>query len=203
MARDLLNRRGMEAMSSTTTQTAWSVFSTAAWPTFLYLTEREIRLEVLPGNEGPMAVLGREPVLLASRIRAFLHRENGKASLTAEIDPAGLRVISLELAEADRRRVLEQVQEKVLAVAAFPQIRFECPELRAPEAGGALTLRGTLTLRGVTRPVPIRLARDDERTLTGEARLLQTDFGIAPLTAFMGALRSRDEVRIRIRIRLP
>jgi polyisoprenoid-binding protein YceI len=66
-----------------------------------------------------------------------------------------------------------------------------------------LTLRGELTLHGVTKvfTVPVRLeAHGDTLSATGKMVVKQTDFGIEPTSAAGGLVRVEDEVVLTFRI---
>ncbi|MGH7759775.1 MAG: YceI family protein, partial [Candidatus Dormibacteria bacterium] len=62
---------------------------------------------------------------------------------------------------------------------------------------------GELTIRGQTRPVRLRAAVDHSGRLQGSATLVQSEFGIRPYTAFLGALRLADQVQVRFQLQLP
>ena len=94
-----------------------------------------------------------------------------------------------------------------------PQIVLRALRLEpAPSAGGdAGAARGTgtvlarvqTTVRGevhaITVPVSYSLA-DGVVTASGEARLRQTDLGLTPFSAMLGALQVQDEMRVSFRI---
>ena len=61
------------------------------------------------------------------------------------------------------------------------------------------TLRGTLTLRGQTRPITVHVTLKDGQ-YTGETTVKQTDFGIKP--PGKAGVRAKDEVRIEFDVRL-
>lgn len=94
-----------------------------------------------------------------------------------------------------------------------PQIVLRALRLEpAPSAGGdagAAGGKGTVlarvqtTVRGEVRAIPVpvsyRLA-DGVVTASGEARLRQTDLGLTPFSAMLGALQVQDEMRVSFRI---
>jgi len=68
--------------------------------------------------------------------------------------------------------------------------------------GGRAKLSGELTVAGTTQPVDADLTLDDSRaraTLT----VVQSNWGIKPFKAFMGALKVRDAVDVVIEVPLP
>ena len=73
---------------------------------------------------------------------------------------------------------------------------------RVVRDGERARIEGTLTLRGVIRPLAVD-AVADAAAWRAEVRLDQRDFGIKPFTAMLGALRVRADVRVAIRVPRP
>jgi polyisoprenoid-binding protein YceI len=69
------------------------------------------------------------------------------------------------------------------------------------EAG--LQVEGELTLHGATRPLTFEVVVGDDGTLTADAVIKQTDYGMKPYSTLFGALKVVDEVAIEIEARLP
>ena len=71
--------------------------------------------------------------------------------------------------------------------------------------GAAFTLKtiGRLTIAGVTRDVTMDVAAtrnaDGRYTLTGQAPIRMTDFGIKPPKAMMNTIRTGDDVKVTFR----
>ena len=55
---------------------------------------------------------------------------------------------------------------------------------------------GDLTIKGRTHPVTVHGSADPDGTLRGSASFTQSTWGIKPYTAFLGALKLADEVRM-------
>lgn len=73
----------------------------------------------------------------------------------------------------------------------------------AAESGSAQELAVTIELHGMAFDylVPVDLEITDERVVvSGEFRVMHTDFGLSPYTAAGGLLRVADEVGIRFRV---
>ena len=124
------------------------------------------------------------------------------AAVVLEADPTSLSVREAlhgvkPLTNADRRSIRENIVAKVLGTQA---IAFRSERIDA--GPGELAVAGSLSLHGRSRPVSFSLAHDDGR-LTGGLILRQSDWGITPYRALMGALKVRDEVELRIAVRLP
>ena len=97
---------------------------------------------------------------------------------------------------------LDKNAYKAMNAEKHPTISFRLTSYTAEPNAGAIAARvgGMLTVNGVERPVTL------EATLTGEPGALQavgttkfkmTDFGIKPVTALMGTIRTGDEVTIK------
>ena len=75
----------------------------------------------------------------------------------------------------------------------------------APTADGFI-VHGDLTIAGTTRPAALTVMTG---FTTGRPRgtvtttVVQSDFGINPYSAMLGALRVRDAVEVRAEVRLP
>src|SRR5262249_14967112 len=94
-----------------------------------------------------------------------------------------------------------------LDAARFPTIRFvssAVAEAGPTGPGGRdVTLRGELTLHGVTGPLALRVhvgLSGDRLVATGWTTLRQTDFGITPISK-AGVVKVKDEVTISWSIR--
>lgn len=103
------------------------------------------------------------------------------------------------LSDADRREIqATMLGETQLHVAAYPDITFRSVTVE-PRAGSDFLVTGDFTLRGTTRrihvPVTLQLSGDALRA-TGAFDFNQSDFGITPVSLFLGAVRNQDRVRI-------
>ena len=71
------------------------------------------------------------------------------------------------------------------------------------QRAGRLTLRGDLTMAGATRPAAFEIDVSNDGRIAGTLPITQSDWGIKPYRAFMGALKVRDTVEIVLDARLP
>lgn len=104
-----------------------------------------------------------------------------------------------ELRDADRREIESTMLGKTqLDVAAYPEIGFRSVAIE-PQANDGFLVTGDFSLHGTTRrirvPVTVRRSGDALRA-TGAFDVNQSDFGIAPVSLFLGAVRNQDRVRI-------
>ena len=94
--------------------------------------------------------------------------------------------------------------EDVLDVAQHPTALFSVRSslldaVQKPSGPPAYSLRGHFTLRGVTRPLTLRVETESDARilrLRGDFRIRQTNFKIKPYTQFGGVVGVSDELRI-------
>lgn len=98
------------------------------------------------------------------------------------------------LTDRDRREIAVTAR-KVLGADHHPQALFTADSFQ-PESGGGWLASGSLTINGQTRPVRVRAAKTAEGRYRATATVVQSQFGIKPYTAFLGALRVRDAVEV-------
>ncbi len=120
------------------------------------------------------------------------------SSVSAEIDVDSLEVREgaggvKPLTDSDRADIKNTLR-KILNSGRYPAITFRSSQV----SGTAESFRivGDLTIAGVTQPVTVegRLAGDRAR---GSAVVVQSRWGIRPYSAFLGALKLRDEVDVQ------
>jgi polyisoprenoid-binding protein YceI len=93
----------------------------------------------------------------------------------------------------------------VLDADAYPELVLRAVRLESaspPQPGEAIA-RLEAQLREQRRPVSLTVHFErsgDVLTVTGETPLRQSDLGLTPFTALMGALAVQDEMRVRIRL---
>jgi polyisoprenoid-binding protein YceI len=98
------------------------------------------------------------------------------------------------------------MNQKVLESAKYPAIVFESAAASAnqlSEGRFQVNLNGALTLHGVTGRVPVTTQvalMGGMLRASGEFTLLQSDFGIQPVTVAGGALKLKDELKFKFDI---
>jgi hypothetical protein len=111
---------------------------------------------------------------------------------------------ALPLSAKDISDIKRNALEKVLQVDRHPDATFECSVIKQAD-DGRIEVAGDLTIVGVTRPIRFLAdvrEQDDATRVTARVPILQSDWGIKPFRAFMGALKVRDEVEIAIDVRI-
>ena len=163
-------------------------------------------LTIRTTREGVLSPVGHDLELVASALT--LDVDEAAGTVEVRIDPLALRVQgaivdgaldAARLSAADVRKIEVHLRDDVLAVARYPEIRFSGRVAKPTPSGGHM-VEGTLTLHGTSRPVTLTTERAGEFE-SGEVALEQTDFGIAPFRAMLGALRVRSRVVVRVRLR--
>ncbi|MBI4830783.1 MAG: YceI family protein [Candidatus Lindowbacteria bacterium] len=98
--------------------------------------------------------------------------------------------------DKDRRKIQATMESaEQMDVKKFPTIKFETTKVEK-ESEGKYTVSGDLTMHGVTQPVSfVATLSSESGHLRGRAsfRFKQSDFGIRPYSALLGAVRNEDE----------
>jgi len=116
-------------------------------------------------------------------------------SLTVREGTGGAR----PLTDKDRCDI-EANARRTLGVDRNPTATYESQQIVAGADGG--TIRGILTLHGSAAPVDVRVSRVAADRYRGSAVVKQSAYGIKPYSAFLGALKVRDEVEVEIEVDL-
>jgi hypothetical protein len=125
------------------------------------------------------------------------------AAIALECDSTSLNVLEghrgvKPLTDKDRDEIRSNIDEKILL---GKPIGFASSVVELGD--GRLRVRGELTMAGATRPAAFELELGADGRAHGTLTVTQSDWGIKPYRAFMGALRVRDSVEIVLDLRLP
>jgi hypothetical protein len=154
--------------------------------------------------EGLLAAFAHDLKLRVERFTLEVDRRT--ARVVARFEAGSLRVIGAmrgasevpeALRESDRREIERAIVRDVLAAEYDPEILFV--STRVTGRGSDLDVEGDLTIRGRTRRI-VTVARRHAGRLVAEVVLHKPDFGIAPYTALLGALRVKPDVRVRVSV---
>lgn len=110
-----------------------------------------------------------------------------------------------DISKKDREEIERRAHEEVLESDGFPEIVYEASRITGNGSGNRywVTLNGELTLRGVTRNVPVTarvLVNGSSLRASGEFSVRQSEFDIPPVTAAGGTIRLKDELKCRFDI---
>lgn len=135
---------------------------------------------------------------------------------SVELDPAKDPVVDVQIGTAsihtgDEKRDAHLRSADFFAVDEFPAISFRGGRVQG-DIGGEFTLEGTLTIRGITRPVTLQVESEGRVTdpwgndrigYTATARVNRKDFGLTWNVALeAGGVMVGDDIRITIETQL-
>ena len=155
-------------------------------------------LTIHVGKTGAFSAFGHE-----HEVRAPIHSGTADTgshpAVEIRVNAGKLRVIDKNESDKDRVEVQKtMLGPEVLDSERYQEIVFKSTAAETAGQGG-WTLRGTLTLRGQTRPVTVHVTLKGGQ-YAGESTVKQTDFGITP--PGKAGVRAKDEVRIGFDVRL-
>ena len=153
---------------------------------------------------GMLSSLGHSPTFAIRDFHGDL--EFAPESLTAAALRVQVRADSLEVMDdiksKDRQEIESTMSNTVLETAKFPEISFASTSVAATQLGDSryqANINGNLTLHGSTRPITIPTQvtlMGDMLRAGGEFPLLQSNFGIAPVSAAGGTIKLKDELKL-------
>ncbi|MDO0911265.1 YceI family protein [Streptomyces sp. DT2A-34] len=124
--------------------------------------------------------------------------DRSSVSVTVETDSLEVREGAgglKALTDADRAEIKRTLTDKALLhTAEHPTITFRSTRITGTPLSFEIT--GELTIKGRTHPVTVHGKGSDAGPLHGWATVTQSAWGIKPYTAFLGALRLADDVRV-------
>ncbi len=126
----------------------------------------------------------------------------GSSSVQVSIDAGSLEVVegkggAKPLSDNDKRDIKKNITDKCLNTNKYGQITFESTGVSGQ------SLKGDLTINGQSRPVTLDLSVDDNGQVKATTSFQQSQFGIKPFSAMLGALKVKDNVDITIDLQLP
>ena len=164
-------------------------------------------LQVKTYREGMASKVGHDLTLDVTKWDATVTIDQGGSlsSLELSADPRSLTVRdgsggAKALSDKDRTEIPKNIDDKVLG---GQPISFRSTEAQLAEEGGILSASGELTMAGDTHPVSAQLSVAPDGHVTGTIPLTQSDWGIKPYKAMMGALKVKDQVEVVIDAHLP
>ncbi|MHB1533325.1 MAG: YceI family protein [Acidimicrobiales bacterium] len=158
----------------------------------------DLRIEVTQW-EATVTTVADEPAKTSVRVVA------DSRSLKVKEGTGGAKALS----DSDRREIEKTTHEKMLKTDKHSEIIFESTAVSGfsgPGSPSAATVEGQLTILGTSKPVRLDVRVDPSGggyRVTGGGTIRQTDWGIKPYSAFMGALKVKDEVEIEFDVTIP
>lgn len=156
---------------------------------------------------GPMARFGHDHVIASRTVSGFVAPDAGRSDFQfrldeLSVDEQALRTAAGLTTQPDADAIAgtrNNMLTKVLEAQAYPMVLLHA-ERTAP-AGDAVRL--TVTLHGVSRTmmVPVKVEEGaGQLAASGAFTLLQSDFGITPMSVLGGAMRVEDQMELQFRI---
>jgi polyisoprenoid-binding protein YceI len=177
---------------------------------------QQSELDILVYRGGTLARFGHNHVMTAKRLagQAWIHSQFERSGFDISF-----QVRDLIVDDADARRAAgndfppeipqsdkdgtrtNMLKPEVLDVERFPEVRVQATsvhgDLQLPQIVAGITIKDVR--REVT--IPVTLSVEQSRlSAQGEFEILQSDFGIKPFSAGLGALQVQDRLHIRFKI---
>lgn len=172
-------------------------------------------LQVLVDRAGVLSLLAHDHVFVAAGFAGRVTLDTADLSRSAlqltvpvaslQIDPAGARQalgLAGKLNDSDRAEIRQHMMAaNQLDLARYPRVTATLASISGtpPDLVLGLHVRIKATDKVLRVPVHLQLA-GDELLATGEATLVQSDFGIEPYSTLLGAIAVKDRVRVRFHI---
>ena len=167
------------------------------------------RLTIHTGRAGMAARAGHDLVIEAERWNAAV--DTSEPRLRATVDATSLQIREghggvKPLTDSDREEIRRNLNAKVLDTDRHAEITFVSTAVHALndrrwQVDGELTIAGTTVQ--VRIPVEIEPDGDGTTRMSAAVTITQSDFGIKPYSAMMGALKVADDVEIRAEALVP
>ena len=156
-------------------------------------------------KEGMAAKMGHDLTMEASDWSGNIDLnpdDPSASSVQVTIDPSSLEITDAKggakpLSDKDRADIAKNIT-KTLGNSA---ITFESEAVSGSPPN--VTVKGDLTISGHSKPVSLNLTVGDDGKATGKTTIVQTQFGIKPFSAMMGALKVKDSVDVEFDVNLP
>ncbi|MCE7006841.1 YceI family protein [Kibdelosporangium philippinense] len=162
------------------------------------------RLLLRTGRQGVAAQAGHDLTIEVTRWSGELVIADDLAdsTLTVTAETASLRVLEgtggiKPLSERDKREI-GVTARRLLDTERHPEITFTSTKITANGDNG--TVDGTLSLHGRDRPLTLSVGHPSENVYTATGSVIQSEYGIKPYSAFLGALKLADSVSIEAEV---
>lgn len=165
---------------------------------------KESRLVVQAFATGLLSAFAHSPRIAIRNFDGNVDLAAGASLLAGARMRLWIQTDSLEVADdmsdKDRDEIHRRMRQEVFDVENFPEIVYQCSKVTASGVGDRywVALQGELTMRGITRPVPVSakvLLDGSNLRASGEFTLRQSEFRIPLVSAAAGAIRVKDEVK--------
>jgi polyisoprenoid-binding protein YceI len=186
---------------------SWYQQAEAAGAKVLVVDPAQSLITVTVRRGGPMAQLGHDHVVASRGVTGFAAPAEGRADFSFRLDQMTVDEPALRTeAHLDTQPSAEAVAgtrsnmlTRVLEADRFPVVVLHARLI----AGSSPAFRLAITLHGVTRELIVPASVVDTAdgvTASGALTLVQSDFGITPMSILGGAITVQDPMELRFRI---
>lgn len=167
--------------------------------------------EIRPAPDSQFALEVHKTGLMRGRKHVFVFERYRGELRFDPADPAGTHVrfvveansivcTDTWVSEKDRKKILQVAMDDMLDAQRHPELVFESSGISGQ--AGRYRAAGTLTVRGITKPVLVEVTASgsDRLHLEGNALVKLRDYGLKPPSAALGAIGTKDEMIVRFRL---
>ena len=158
-------------------------------------------LTIFTGRTGAAAKAGHDLTIQVTAWNAsIVSSDGGDMTVEMTVDGGSLQVLEghggmQKLGDDDKVDIAKTIDDEVLK---GEQITFRSTSVTPSAEGAALHVEGDLSLHGATHPLAVDVVLDGDGSLSAEAVIRQSDWGMRPYSALYGALKVADDVRIKL-----
>ncbi len=159
--------------------------------------QAEFRLEV--HKTGLMS--GKVHIFTYERYRGnvnYLPEAPGESSVAFEVEAASLVCRDTWIGDKDKEKVTAMALQ-MMESEKHPRLKFVSQSV-APRGQGEFDVKGALTIRGITKPVTVRVRiqpEGDALRVRGSAIVLRKDYGVNPRAAVpFGLIGNKEEMPV-------
>ena len=159
-------------------------------------------------RQGAAAKAGHDLTIEVTRWsgEVVLGADPAAATFTVTVELGSLRVLAgtggiKPLTDRDKAEIAATAR-RLLDVDHRPTATFTSTAV-VPGAGGGGVVEGTLSLLGRDNPLRLEISRSDDGRYQAVGSVRQSEYGLKPYTAFFGALKLADMVRVEAHLDLP
>lgn len=162
------------------------------------------RLVLLTTRKGAAAAMGHDLTIEAKQWSGTVVVDTDNptnSSVSVSVDTSSLFVAeghggAKSLSDGDKAKIKGSIDD-VLKTKTNSQMTFESSSVSASGASSA-KVDGTLTVVGKSGPATLNVTLDDSGRAKAKTTITQSNFGIKPFSAMMGALKLADDVSLEV-----
>jgi polyisoprenoid-binding protein YceI len=161
-------------------------------------------VRVKTGRQGMASKVGHDLTLEAGNWNATLvvDGDPSRSEVKATIEPRSLEVTAATggakpVSDKDKK----DIKKNISGLLGNDSITFTSTSVNVNDT--KVKAEGSLSIAGQSRPVTLNLTATPDGRLSGSMTIVQSQFGIKPFSAMMGALKVKDEVEVNLDVALP